>query len=89
MTVQDHCVATDSKRYKWILSAPINVGFSHKTFVSLKQRSIKITTKLGFKQLLSGSSSPIQSLEQESFPCCSVQLRGTITSEFRVELHQY
>lgn len=63
MTVQVHCIANDSKRYKWILSVHRNVGFSHKPFKSLKQRPIKVITKPGFKQFLSGCSTPIQSSE--------------------------
>lgn len=49
MTVQDHCVVNDSEKHNRILSAHRNVGFSHKLSVSFKQRSIKVTTKPGFK----------------------------------------
>lgn len=49
VTVQDHCVVNYSKKHNRILSAHRNVGFSHKLSLSFKQRSIKVTTRSGFK----------------------------------------
>lgn len=68
VTVQEHCVANDSKKHNRILSAHRNVGFSHKLSVTFKQRSIKVTTKPAgkvFEWLLS-------SLYSRNLPCAAL-----------------